>query len=72
MYPLEGKQLTREEVRVMVAEAHVWQKRADLRRADLRNANLIGTDLREADLHEKRFYQPAIFAGLVEAISARR
>ncbi len=52
MYPLEGKHLTREEIRVIVAEAHVWQKRADLRRLDLRNANLIGADLREADLQE--------------------
>src|SRR5437763_8383574 len=50
MYPLEDKQLTREEVRIIVAEAHVWQKRADLRRADLRQTNLIGADLREADL----------------------
>ncbi|OLE17202.1 MAG: hypothetical protein AUI36_36765 [Cyanobacteria bacterium 13_1_40CM_2_61_4] len=50
MYSLEGKQLTREEVRVIVAEAHVWQKRADLRRTDLSKTNLIGADLREADL----------------------
>jgi hypothetical protein len=46
-YPYEDKQLTREEVRVIVAEAHVWQKRADLRRADLRKTNLIGADLRD-------------------------
>jgi hypothetical protein len=26
LYPNEGKQLTREEVRVIVAEAHVWQE----------------------------------------------
>jgi uncharacterized protein YjbI with pentapeptide repeats len=50
IYPLEGQQLTREEVRIIVAEAHVWQKRADQRRADLRQTNLIGADLREADL----------------------
>jgi hypothetical protein len=31
IYPLEGQQLTREEVRIIVAEAYVWQKRADLR-----------------------------------------
>ena len=52
IYPYEDKQLTREEVRVIVAEAHIWQKRSDLRWADLRMTNLIGADLREADLHE--------------------
>ena len=47
IYPYEETQLTCEEVRVIVAEAHVWQKRADLRWVDLRKTNLIGADLRD-------------------------
>src|SRR5712692_11456273 len=50
MYPLEGKQLAREEIRVIVAEAHVWQKQADLREADLEGANLSGARLGNAIL----------------------
>ena len=45
IYPLKGKQLTREEVRILVAEAHVLQKRADLRGVFLGQANLSGTRL---------------------------
>lgn len=55
MYSLEGKQLTREEVRVIAAEAHVWQKCADLRGTDLCKTNLIGADLRETDLEGATF-----------------
>ncbi len=33
----------------MVAEAHIWQKRADLRRVVLSVTNLIGADPTESD-----------------------
>ncbi len=48
--PLEGRQFTREEIRVMVAVAHVWQKRADLRRANLQEADLSQAHLEVAKL----------------------
>jgi hypothetical protein len=33
----------------MVSEAHIWQKRADLRRVVLSVTNLIGADPTESD-----------------------
>ncbi len=52
IYPYEDKPLTREEVQVIVAEAHVWQKRADLRGANLQEANLSNTHLECANLED--------------------
>ena len=51
IYPYEDKQFTREEVRIIVDEAHVWQKRVGLRRADLRKTHLCDANLVEANLH---------------------